>query len=96
MHYLSQYTTQNISTQTHTPVQYIPEMCQSAITSNPDCNCIVTRGGVYDEILPEPEGNPEGGARGISNIFQYWLVELANIFQYWLVEDSAMAALKLH
>ena len=26
------------------------------------CNCIVTRGGVYDEILPEPEGNPKGGA----------------------------------
>ena len=24
------------------------------------CNCIVTRGGVYDEILPEPEGFPEG------------------------------------
>ena len=22
----------------------------------------MTRGGVYDEILPEPEGNPEGGA----------------------------------
>ena len=22
------------------------------------CNCILTRGGVYDEILPEPEGNP--------------------------------------
>ena len=30
------------------------------------CNCIVTRGGVYDEIWPEPKGNPEGGARGIS------------------------------
>ena len=30
------------------------------------CNCIVTRGGVYDEILLEPEGNPEGGAQGIS------------------------------
>ena len=24
------------------------------------CNCIVTRGGVYNEILPEPEGFPEG------------------------------------
>ena len=23
------------------------------------CNCIVTRGGVYDEILPETEGNPD-------------------------------------
>ena len=31
-----------------------------------DCNCIVTRGGVYNEILPEPEGNPKGRARGIS------------------------------
>ena len=30
------------------------------------CNCIVTRGRVYDEILPEPEGNPEGGTREIS------------------------------
>ena len=29
-------------------------------------DCIVTQVGVYDEILPEPEGNPEGGARGIS------------------------------
>ena len=24
------------------------------------CDCIVTRGGVYDEILPEPERNLEG------------------------------------
>ena len=24
-------------------------------------DCIVTRGRVYDEISPEPEGNPEGG-----------------------------------
>ena len=24
------------------------------------CNCIVTRGGVYDEILPEAKGFPEG------------------------------------
>ena len=31
-----------------------------------ECNCIVTRGGVYDELLPEPEGNPGGGALGIS------------------------------
>ena len=29
---------------------------------NVDCNCIVTRGGAYDELLPEPEGNPEGRA----------------------------------
>ena len=37
-----------------------------ALQSVGHCNCIVTRGGVYDEILPEPEGNHEGGARGIS------------------------------
>ena len=38
----------------------------SGQTSLMYCNCIVTRGGVYDEILPEPEENPEGRARGIS------------------------------
>ena len=39
------------------------------------CNCIVTRGGVYDEISPEPEGNPEGGARGISRgLRRYFIV----------------------
>ena len=37
-----------------------------ALYNKMECNCIVTRGGVYDEISPEPEGNPEGGARGIS------------------------------
>ena len=45
-----------------------------------DCNCIATRGGVYDEILPEPKGNPEGTARGISqgsgNISSYTLTEV--------------------
>ena len=36
---------------------------------------IVTRGGVYNEILPEPEGNPEGKARGISRgLSQYFIV----------------------
>ena len=30
-------------------------------------DCIVTQVGVYDEILPEPEGNPEGKVRGISS-----------------------------
>ena len=40
-----------------------------------ECNCIVMRGGVYDEILPEPEGNPEGGARGISRgLRRYFIV----------------------
>ena len=39
------------------------------------CNCIVTRGGVYDEISPEPKGNPEGGARGISRgLRRYFIV----------------------
>ena len=39
------------------------------------CNCIVTRGGVYDEILPEPKGNPEGEARAISRwLSQYFTV----------------------
>ena len=34
-----------------------------------DCNRIVTRGGVYAEILPEPEGFPEGSG----NISSYTL-----------------------
>ena len=39
------------------------------------CNCIVTRGRVYNEILPEPEENPESGARGISRgLRQYFIV----------------------
>ena len=39
------------------------------------CNCIVTRVGVYNEILPEPEGNPVGRARGISQgLRQYFIV----------------------
>ena len=38
-------------------------------------DCIVTRGGVYNEILPEPERNPEGGARGIS-----WASSTGRIF----------------
>ena len=33
------------------------------------CNCIVTRGGVYVETLPEPEGFPEGSG----NISSYTL-----------------------
>ena len=31
-----------------------------------DCICIVARGWMYGEIWPEPEGNAEGEARGIS------------------------------
>ena len=30
------------------------------------CICIVRRGGIYDEIMAEPEGNLEGKAQGIS------------------------------
>ena len=40
------------------------------------CNCIVTRGGVYDEISPEPEGNPE------SQYSHSQSPLLANIFSY--------------
>ena len=31
-----------------------------------ECICIMTRGGIYGEIQPEPEENPEGGAQGIT------------------------------
>ena len=55
--------------------QYIKDHLKSIISLPPDCNCIVTRGGVYDEISPEPEGNPEGGARGISRgLRRYFIV----------------------
>ena len=70
------------------------------------------RGGVYDEILPEPEGNPEGGAQGISRGFrQYFILYpdsshntvilnplIANIFLIAIFSriGSAMAALKVH
>ena len=36
------------------------------------CNCIVTRGGVYNEILPEPEGFPESSG----NISLYTLTRV--------------------
>ena len=41
-------------------------MYEKVFDIDKDCNCIVTRGGVYDEISPEPKGNPKGEARGIS------------------------------
>ena len=35
----------------------------------------MTRGGIYDEIQPEPEGNPKGKAQGISlGIRLYFIV----------------------
>ena len=52
------------------------------------CNCIVTRGGVYHEILPEPEGFPEGSG----NISSYTLTQvtiqqfsITSTSQYFLV-----------
>ena len=36
------------------------------VSNDANCNCIVTRGGVYDEILPEPEGFPEGSGNNSS------------------------------
>ena len=60
-------------------------------------NCIMTRGGVFDEILPEPEGNPDGRAQGISRgLRQYFIVypdsSISRIdsvsFQYFLVLTS--------
>ena len=38
---------------------------------NPYCSCIVTRGGVCNEILPDPEGNPEGFPEGSGNFSLY-------------------------
>ena len=56
-----------------------------------DCNCIVTRGGVYDETLTEPEGFPEGSG----NISLYTLTQvtiqpfsITSISQYFLVFTS--------
>ena len=52
------------------------------------CNCIATRGGVYDEILPEPEGFTEGSG----NISSYTLTQvtiqsfsITSTSQYFLV-----------
>ena len=39
------------------------------------CNCILMRGGVYDEISPEPSGNPSGSAIGVSlGLRRYFIV----------------------
>ena len=38
------------------------------------CICIVTRGGIQDEIKPEPEGNPKGKARGISRGLRLYFI----------------------
>ena len=70
---------------------YIKSMQFEPILLRVVCNCIVTRVRVYDEILPEPEGNAKGGARRISfsitSTSQYFLVLTpwaCNIFLYLL------------
>ena len=53
-----------------------------------DCNCIVMKGEVYDEILPEPERFPEGSGnislytRLKSQYSHSQLPLLTNIFSY--------------
>ena len=39
----------------------------------------MTRGGKYCEIKPELEGNPEGGARGISRGFRLYFIVYPNL-----------------
>ena len=34
----------------------------------------MTRGGIYDEIYPELEGNPEGKAKGISGGLRLYFI----------------------
>ena len=65
-----------------------------------DCNCIVMRGGEYDEISPEPEGFPESQYSHsqlplLANIFSYWLRELA-IFSRIANLRTGVAASKIH
>ena len=43
------------------------------------CICIMTRGGIYGEILPEHEGNPEGGARWISRGLRLYFTVYPNL-----------------
>ena len=50
-------------------------MGQSFVFFGMYCNCIGTRVGVYNEILPGPDGNPEAGAKeileGVGDILLY-------------------------
>ena len=53
-----------------------------------DCNCIVTRGGVYNEILPEPEGFSEGSGNFSSYPLTHATIQSFSITstgQYFLV-----------
>ena len=70
--------TLSFSTQGCRPLEAIVRYClwiiESFAIAPSHCICSVTRGGIYAEIKPKPEGNPEGGAKGISlraySIFQ--------------------------
>ena len=44
--------------------------------------CIVTRGGIHDKIWPEPKGNPEGKARGISQGFRLYFIVFPDLSHY--------------
>ena len=49
--------------------------CAMYFTTVLYCICIVTRGGIYNEIWPEPRGNPDGKAQGISQgLMLYFIV----------------------
>ena len=55
----------------------------------------MTRGGIYGEMHPEPEGNPEGRAQRVSQGLRlYFTVDKAIWIRMDPLDNSAVAALE--